>query len=67
MDEELNNENNLPKKIIEERPDKNSCFNLFDSINDYFKNTGVYILDEPKENCRFNFINMIRTFMYKYK
>jgi len=67
MDEELNNENVILKKIIEKPPDKINCLTLFESINDYFMQSGIYLLDEPKENCRFNFINMIRTFMYKYQ
>ena len=66
MDEETQFDNVILKKTIEKPPDKINCLTLFESINDYFMQSGIYILDEPKENCRFNFINMIRTFMYKY-
>lgn len=66
MDEELNNENVILKQTIEKPPDKINCLSLFESINDYFIQSGIYLLDEPNENCRFNFINMIRTFMYKH-
>ena len=67
MDEESYHENVILKKTIEKPPDKINCLTLFESINDYFMQSGIYLLDEPKENCRFNFINMIRTFMYKHQ
>lgn len=67
MDEETQFENVILKKTIEKPPDKINCLTLFESINDYFMQSGIYLLDEPKENCRFNFINMIRTFMYKHQ
>lgn len=66
MDEESYHENVILKKNIEKPPDKIDCLTLYESINGYFMQSGIYLLDEPKENCRFNFINMIRTFMYKH-
>jgi hypothetical protein len=66
IEEDSHNENVILKKTTENPPDKLNCLTLFESINDYFMQSGIYILDEPKDNCRFNFINMIRTFMYRY-
>tara|TARA_B100000902_G_scaffold356783_1_gene370710 strand:- start:2799 stop:2999 length:201 start_codon:yes stop_codon:yes gene_type:complete len=65
MDEELNNENVILKKKIEKPPDKLQCFSLVEAINNYFMQSGIYILDKPNDNCNQNFVNMIRTFMYK--
>ena len=65
MDEELNYENIMLKKKIEKPPDKLQCFSLVEAINNYFMQSGIYILDKPNDNCSHNFVNMIRTFMYK--
>ena len=66
MDEDLNQENITIKKKKEAPPDKLECIALLESINNYFIQSGIYILDTPNNNCKSNFINMIRMFMYKY-
>ena len=65
FEEDVNQETTNIIRYKDRKPDKIDCLNLYESINNYFMQSGIYILDKPNDNCRFNFINMIRTFMYK--